>query len=204
MGDTVTASPVLGGVITDLVDAATIAWALTGAFAYRVTIAASRVLGNPTNLIPGSLLTLEVVHGAISTDLTYGSVFQFEGGVRPTLSPYNGAIDFLTFFTDGTYMYLIASALDMGVPLVAPSGLTASNDEVGQVTLGWTNNAVGATGVVVERDDGVGFNQIAEVAANAVSYIDVITDGTYDYRVKAKRNATLSGASNVAPGTSLP
>ncbi len=203
MGETVTASPVLGGVITDLIDGATIAWALTGAFAYRVSIAASRVLANPSNLIPGSMVTLEVVHDADSTDLTYGDAYRFAAGAPPTLSSFATAVDFLTFFTDGTYMYLLSTALDIALPLVAPSGLTATNNLYGQVNLAWTNNSPNATTVVVERDNGIGYDVIATLSPSAVSYVDEVEPGDWTYRVKAKRGAVSSSPSPTTVGTSL-
>ncbi len=120
-----------------------------------------------------------------------------------------------------TYTYRVralkAGGLDSGysneaqgttsaVPVPAtPTGLAATAISAAQVDLGWTDVATTETGYRVERctgttvtcDDG-GFGQIAEIAADAISYSDGTTaeNTTYTYRVRAYNAGGNSGYSN--------
>jgi FtsP/CotA-like multicopper oxidase with cupredoxin domain len=75
----------------------------------------------------------------------------------------------------------------------APTALTAVVQAApqlpagAQVALGWTNNAVGATGVVVERASGTGaFSVLATLAPTDTAYTDTtVLPGSYRYQVRA-------------------
>ncbi len=87
----------------------------------------------------------------------------------------------------------------------APSGFTASNNQVGQVTLNWTINSDQATTTHVQRSDGLDFFDIAVIAVPTAVYVDVIEAGIYDYRVISAIGANnLSDPSVSQNGTSLP
>ncbi|MBT0664575.1 DUF2341 domain-containing protein [Geobacter pelophilus] len=79
-----------------------------------------------------------------------------------------------------------------------PSGLAASASSSTGINLSWTDNTVSETGFTVEKCVGSGcviFNQLANTASNAVSYLDnsACAGETATYRVKATREAvTLS------------
>ncbi len=89
-----------------LTDGVTIAWDVNnGAFAV-VTLAGNRTLDNPTNMVAGASYALKVIQdGTGSRTLSYGSAYKWASGGAPTLSTAIGAIDILTFVSDGTNMY---------------------------------------------------------------------------------------------------
>lgn len=102
--------PILG--TQALTDAATVAWDVSlGAFA-TLTIGGNRTLGNPTNLKAGASYVLKVTQdGTGSRTLAYSSAYKWTGSLAPILSTAIGAVDILTFLTDGTNMYgVIAKA----------------------------------------------------------------------------------------------
>lgn len=85
-----------------LTDAATIAWDLNRPFA-TVTIAASRILGLPTNIKDGSIYTVRVRQDATgSRALTYNAAFDFGDAGAPTLTVDANGYDYLTFVGRGT------------------------------------------------------------------------------------------------------
>ena len=60
----------------------------------------------PTNLKDGATYILRVIQDATGTrTITWNSVFKWPGGTAPTLSTGNGAIDIITFVSDGTNLY---------------------------------------------------------------------------------------------------
>lgn len=89
-----------------LVDGASIAWNVaSGAFA-SVTLAGSRTLSNPTNLIAGASYAVKVTQdGTGGRTLAYGSAYKWSGGSAPLLSTAAAAVDVLAFISDGTNMY---------------------------------------------------------------------------------------------------
>lgn len=96
-----------------LTDAATIAWDLSLGSG-QVTITASRLLGNPTNLVAGAFFALAVIQGGVgSFVLTYDTAYQFASGTAPTLTTTAGAKDLLLFVSDGTALLLLSTALDV-------------------------------------------------------------------------------------------
>ena len=92
-------------VFTSLTDAANISWDALNDNA-KVTLAGSRTLDNPTNLVSGRTYNLIVTQDATGTRLlNYGSIFKWQGGTVPTLSTAANAIDIFTFIYDGTNLY---------------------------------------------------------------------------------------------------
>jgi len=88
-----------------LVDGANISWDLDAEQTATVTLTGNRILDNPTNLKAGGTYILRVVQDGVGTrTLTYGSAYKFSGGAAPTLSTGIGAVDLLTFYSDGTNM----------------------------------------------------------------------------------------------------
>ncbi|MCK5603829.1 hypothetical protein KAR91_18215 [Candidatus Pacearchaeota archaeon] len=91
---------------TALTDAATISWNLSVNQVAKVTLEDNRILGAPTNQADGATYILRVIQdGTGSRTLTYNATFKFPGGTAPTLSTGAGAVDILTFISDGTNMY---------------------------------------------------------------------------------------------------
>lgn len=89
-----------------LTDGATISWNLNTQQVAKVTIAGNRTLANPTNLVAGGTYVLRVIQDATGSRLlTYGANYKWANGIVPTLSTAANAVDILSFYSDGTYMY---------------------------------------------------------------------------------------------------
>jgi len=75
------------------------------------------------------------------------------------------------------------------------------SDEALKIT--WTNNTSFQTGLIIERDDGSGFFQIASVLANDSEYIDSgLTYGeSYSYRLAAFTSANASSWATITAAT---
>ena len=85
-----------------LTDAATIAWDMNAGNIAKVTIAANRTMGAPSNLKVGTTV-LEVVQDATGSRLiTWNAVFKWSAGAVPVLSTAANAKDVLSFYCDGT------------------------------------------------------------------------------------------------------
>ena len=92
-----------------LSDGASISWNLNTAQVAHVTLGGNRTLANPTNMVNGGTYILRVVQdGTGSRTLAYGTAYKWPGGTAPTLSTAAGAVDILTFVSDGTNMYGVA------------------------------------------------------------------------------------------------
>ena len=93
----------------------------------------------------------------------------------------------------------------------APTGLTATQNDAGEIELSWTDNAGNEDGYIVERSESMDgtFTKVADLDADAMSYIDKmnLTAGTtYFYRVAATLGTERSEFSNVVDsmgGTAL-
>ena len=60
----------------------------------------------PTNLKDGATYILRIIQDATGTrTITWNTVFKWAGGTAPTLSTGGGAIDIITFVSDGTNLY---------------------------------------------------------------------------------------------------
>ncbi len=85
--------------VVTLTDAATIAVDASLGNDFRVTIAANRTMGNPSNPADGQKITFQVTQGAAgSSTITWGSGYEFSAGLpQPTLSTTAGQTDLLGF-----------------------------------------------------------------------------------------------------------
>jgi hypothetical protein len=89
-----------------LLDAANIAWDLDVAQAATVTLTDNRTLANPTNMKSGASYTLIVKQdGTGSRTLSYGTAYEWPGGVIPALSTDANAVDIFSFICDDGKMY---------------------------------------------------------------------------------------------------
>ena len=89
------------------------------------------------------------------------------------------------------------------VEIGAPSNLSATQNDAGEVELSFTNNATDADGFIVERGESMDgpFVEIATLPANATTFTDTnnLSAGTeYFYRVAATRGDEQSLYSNIA------
>ena len=95
---------------TTLSDGANISWDLESNQVCSVTLAGNRTLDNPTNMKDGATYILIVKQdGTGSRTLGYDTAYKWPGGNAPTLSTGASAVDILTFISDGTNMYGVAS-----------------------------------------------------------------------------------------------
>lgn len=88
-----------------LTDAGTIAWNLQSGLFARVTLGGNRTLGDPTNKRTGTWLLRVVQDGTGNRTLAYHANYKFPGGTDPVLSTAAGAVDLLSFYCDGSFMY---------------------------------------------------------------------------------------------------
>jgi hypothetical protein len=195
-------------VVTTLTDAPTVTWDASTAFAFRLTLGGNRAISNPTNLSAGETFTLELAQdGTGSRVPTWGNKFRWTQNTAyapPTFSTAPYAVDELLFTSDGTYATLLAVMLNVyGHDVAAPSSLTATTNQTGQITLGWTDNTSDEAGFIVEIDGGSTWVEIARTAANAQAYVDSGISGDVTYRVRAFRPGAVSDPSNSATGTAL-
>lgn len=95
--------------LTSLVDGASISWDLSANQVSQVTLGGNRTLANPTNQAAGGTYILTVIQDSSgSRTLAYGANYKWPGGVAPVLSAGSGAVDILTFVSNGTNMYGVA------------------------------------------------------------------------------------------------
>jgi hypothetical protein len=93
-----------------LTDATNISWNLDSAQTAKVTLTANRTLDNPTNMKAGATYILRVIQdGGGTNTLAYGSAYKFPGGTDPVLTVTGSAVDILSFYCNGTFMYGVAS-----------------------------------------------------------------------------------------------
>jgi hypothetical protein len=102
----------LAPTVVMLTDAPTIAVDASLGDDYRVTIAASRVMGSPTNPSDGQQIIFQVTQGtAGSSTITWDSGYEFSAGLpQPTLSTAAGDTDLLGFvYNEARGMWLLAA-----------------------------------------------------------------------------------------------
>jgi hypothetical protein len=97
----------------------------------------------------------------------------------------------------------------LGLPPLAPSGLTATAASSSQINVAWVDNSNNETGFRIERKKvGGAFAQVATVLAGVTTYSNTtgLTVNTeYYYRVRAYLGTTLNSAySDEASATTLP
>jgi hypothetical protein len=88
-----------------LTDAATITWDVASGRVATVTLGASRTIAAPTNQKVGTYILRVVQGGSGSYTLTWNGNYKWTAQTAPVLSTAVGAVDIITFFSDGTKMY---------------------------------------------------------------------------------------------------
>lgn len=86
-----------------------------------------------------------------------------------------------------------------------PSALSIVIDSDEDITLSWTNNGVADYDTIsVERStDGTTYAEVDSLPIGSTLYADSITLSTYYWRIRYKKGATYSAASNVVNVTEL-
>jgi hypothetical protein len=84
---------------------ASIAWNLATAQSAKHTLTENTTLANPTNMVDGGTYVLRLTqHASSPKTLAFGSAYKWPSGTAPTISATNGAVDVITFTSDGTNM----------------------------------------------------------------------------------------------------
>jgi chitodextrinase len=135
-----------------------------------------------------------------NTGLTAGTSYSYRVRAQdavPNLSGYSNTASATTSTAPDTQ------------PPTTPSGLTATAAGTTQINLSWTGSTdnVGVTGYHIERCQGAGCSNFAEIAATSgtgttFSNTGLTTGTSYSYRVRAQDAVpNLSGYSNTASAT---
>lgn len=97
-----------------LTDAASIALDLSSGFDFTVTLGGNRTLANPTNAKVGQRGRIRVVQDATgSRTLSFGTSYEFRGGVAAVLTTAANAQDVLYYDVISSTRILISSVLDI-------------------------------------------------------------------------------------------
>ncbi len=108
---TIETGAVAPGVVA-LTDAATIAVDASQGNDFRVTLGASRAMGNPANPVNGQQIIFQITQGSGgSAAITWGAAYEFSSALpQPTLSTASGHTDLLGFIYDaGRQTWLLAA-----------------------------------------------------------------------------------------------
>jgi hypothetical protein len=82
-----------------------ITWNLATQQVASVTLTGNATLANPSNMVNGGTYILTITQdGTGSRTLAYGTDYLWPGGVSPTLTTTPGAVDVLTFVSNGSVM----------------------------------------------------------------------------------------------------
>ena len=93
---------------TTLTDAASISWDASTNQVTSVTIADSRTMAAPTNMVDGAVYVITVIQdGTGGYTMSWNAVFKFAGATAPVVTATANARDTFVFISDGTNMYEI-------------------------------------------------------------------------------------------------
>jgi hypothetical protein len=98
--------------VVALTDAATISVDASQGNDFRVTLGASRTMGNPVNPADGQQIIFQITQGSGgSAEITWGTAYEFSAGLpQPALSTAAGQTDLLGFIFDaGRRSWLLAA-----------------------------------------------------------------------------------------------
>jgi hypothetical protein len=84
----------------------TTAWDLNlGRSATLIAATGNTTMGAPTNLLAGGEYVLKFTQDSTPRTITWNAVFKWDAGAPPVLSTDSGAIDIISFWSDGTNLY---------------------------------------------------------------------------------------------------
>jgi fibronectin type 3 domain-containing protein len=163
--------------------------------------------GNPirANLsYDGTTLTVlltDTVTNSTATQTYTVNIPSFVGGGGTAYVGFTGSDGGVTATQDITNWRFTS-----GTAIGAPSGLTAQALSASSVSLTWTNNTIGQTGLILDRATDVNFTQnlvTQNLPASSSSFTDTATGispgGTYYYRIRA----TTSGGNSSNSATAV-
>lgn len=175
-------------------------------------------ISSPLKFAPSNLAAST---GDTTITLSWVDNSLFEQGFRIERSEGDGYIQIgevsanVKTFTDSVldegeyYLYRVAAftttlqsnysnSLSVTSPVkFAPSSLTSTTTET-TIRLRWDDNCIFEAGFVLQRDEGLGFSEIARLPINTVGYIDtnLVYNQTYRYQVAAHTSQKQSDFTN--------
>ncbi|MGO9857079.1 MAG: IPT/TIG domain-containing protein [Acidimicrobiales bacterium] len=171
---TTTETGAVAPAVVALTDAPTIAVNASLGNDFRVTIAASRAMGNPTNAVDGQKIVFQITQGgAGSCTITWGSLYEFSTALpQPTLSTTVGQTDLLAFIYNaalGKWLFVAFVGEFYPVPTVSKvspnSGPVAGGTSVTITGSGFT----GATSVAFGAVATTNFTVVSSTQITAVA-----------------------------------
>ena len=94
---------------TSLTSGTTIAWDLSQNQVARLSLNTNGTLSNPTNAVDGGTYILIVTQSTGTNTLSYSTAYKFPAGTAPTLTAGSGKTDIITFVSNGTNLFGVAS-----------------------------------------------------------------------------------------------
>ncbi len=102
------------GSIVTLTDGATIQPDFSLGNNFKVELAATRNLANPTNLVAGQSGVIAVTQDSTGTRLlNYGSYWKFTGATPPNLTTTGGATDLISYYVASTTLVYAKATLNL-------------------------------------------------------------------------------------------
>jgi hypothetical protein len=91
----------VGGVVTLTASGTTVATDASQGNTFKITLANSYTISNPTNPTDGQIITYRLKQDSTgSRTVSWGSAFRFSGGVQPALTVAGGKVDYIGFRYD--------------------------------------------------------------------------------------------------------
>lgn len=141
-------------------------------------------------------VTLNASYNINKTVQINGVVPNASGQVTVNINKASGA-DFAVISS------LIIQSYDPAIPVLGPTSLVVTDAKVNSISLQWQDRADNETAYEIWRaQQGGAYSLLTTIAANSTSYTDnnLTPNRPYYYLVRAKRNSTNSGYSNVVVG----
>lgn len=82
-----------------------VAWDAGANQCATLTLTENTTVAAPSNLRDGATYALKIIQDSTPRTVAWNAVFKWAGGTAPTISTGSGAVDILTFYSDGTSMY---------------------------------------------------------------------------------------------------
>ncbi|MBC8376808.1 MAG: hypothetical protein H8E26_12245 [FCB group bacterium] len=184
------------------------------------TVTMTTVFPAPINLSASSVSDIEI-------QLTWSDNTDFNLGFKIERDTGNGYVEVGTVgadveeYTDSgltlgqTNAYRVAgytsenigewTTVSMATVFPSPSNLISNSFSELEIRLTWTDNTDFELGFMIERDSGIGWEQIAVVGADDTEFTDFVSvlESTNSYRVRAHSSSNNSAYSNVTTRSAL-
>ena len=88
-----------------LTSGASVAWDLDAAQVAYLTLGHNAIMANPTNQQAGGVYILRITQPSAPKTVSWGTSYKWPGAAAPTMTAIAGAVDIVTFTSDGTNMF---------------------------------------------------------------------------------------------------